>query len=140
MIGRSIAEENGADGQAGSDCRPSGVRGVGYTADHARLLPRLRWVAQWPDPDGPLRPEQVVPDEDGDTGDVAWPAFAVDPTRPYGDMTEIALDMAEALDLPLAEGAGGDARLSPEVEARLDALHQTMPAALRVLVLHSAAT
>lgn len=69
----------------------------------------------------------------GSMSGAAWPALAVDPKRPYGDMTNVESDMADALDLPVA--AGGTRRGSPpEVEARSAALHRTMLAALRVLV------
>lgn len=86
----------------------------GYTTKHMAALPRLNWEvlhATGSVSQDPLKPDQVEPseaEEEDKDGGRTWPVMAVSVKRPYGDKT----------------GSGSLA------------LHHTVPAALRVVVLH----
>lgn len=106
-----------------------------YTAEHAALLPRLRWkicnAVGSPIP-GALEPGQI--EYIRDIADAAtWPVAAVNAKRPYRDMTRFKFDMADAFGLP---HESGDDDMPEPALARLLALHCTTVAALRVVLLH----
>ena len=81
------------------------------TAEHRALLPKLRleWDA-----------ERDVP--------------AVDPQRPYGDMTWYTVEMATHLGTPPETDADGRAIMSDEEETRLERLHREMQPAMQILL------
>jgi hypothetical protein len=56
----------------------------------------------------------------------SWRGSAIDCKRPYGDFTNFTIDMASALGLPVTAGADRIARISPQDEERMEALHDEM--------------
>lgn len=106
--------------------------GFTYTVEHAALLPLLRWEFE-------EAAASIAPERDADTGDLAWPVPSINFKRPYSEMTHAESDMAATLGLLGQVDETGRASLPPEVEARMATLHLTMPATLRVLVLHGGA-
>ena len=67
-----------------------------------------------------------------------YPGAAIDPKRPYGDMSYIEIDMAKALGcLPPPPSDGSPARLPEALEERLGRLHFQMLGAVQVFVEHA---
>jgi hypothetical protein len=60
-------------------------------------------------------------------------APAIDPKRPYGN-SDVLLDIAEILEEPLFEDAGGEKHLSAEQAERSERLHKETQMALAVIL------
>jgi len=58
--------------------------------------------------------------------------LAIDPKRPYGDMTYFELDMAEILDMPLDEDQAGQKKVSDKQQKVFDQLFRDLPVSLSV--------
>ncbi len=108
---------------------PANMTALGLTSDgkfrltgeHLNLIKAI--LFQWPDED------QVTELFDLDL----WPAPAMDPKRPYGDMSYFQADMAHILGLKV-EASDGKKELSEEQERALQHLHWQMLGALQVFV------
>lgn len=55
----------------------------------------------------------------------------IDPKRPYGN-SDVLMDIAEILDEPVFESAGGDRHLNPEQADRFERLHRETQTALQL--------
>lgn len=98
-----------------------------FTQEHAMLLKRLS--VEWSN----------AHDNEDRLDDGQYPALAVDPKRPYGDMTYFQVDMAQALGvLPPPPADGRPARLPDDLEARLGRVHWQMLGAVQVFVENAA--
>lgn len=94
-----------------------------FSEDHRALLKVLS--VEWPN-------EYDIEDLNSEG---AFPAPRGDGKRPYGDMSFYFLDMITALGLPRPERGPDDRiELAPELEAKLQALHFQILAAIQVFV------
>ena len=91
------------------------------TREHLKLIKMLMF--EWPDED--------QASDRLNSGD--WPTPAMDPKRPYGDMSYFKKDMAYILDLKV-ETKDGKKELSEDQEKALQLLHWQMLGALQVFV------
>lgn len=114
---------NGGDGVNDEDVGLSADGSFQFAPEHARLVQQLS--VEW---------SNRYDNEDRlDCGQ--YPGLAVDPKRPYGDMTYFQVDMARALGvLPPPPEDGSPARLPSALEERLGRLHWQMLGALQVFV------
>lgn len=104
----------------------SGVAGDGsfvFRQEHATLLKGANWRVV-----GAENIEEVLATPD------MWPMPYIDGKRPYGDMSYYQLDMARLLGEPYAIGPDGKALPDEAKDARLEALHGEMTAALQVFL------
>ncbi len=67
----------------------------------------------------------------------AWPLPYIDGKRPYGHMSYYQLDMASLLGEPREIGADRHALADEDKDARMQALHYEMTAALQVFLTHA---
>lgn len=67
----------------------------------------------------------------------SWRGTAIDCKRPYGNFTNFTIDMARALGLPITAGADNIARISPQDEERMDALHLQMQNVVAAYLRHA---
>ncbi len=64
----------------------------------------------------------------------SFSALAINPKRPYGDMTYFELDMADILGIPLAKDSAGKPEISKEQQAEFDRLFADLPFSLGVFL------
>lgn len=67
----------------------------------------------------------------------SWQGTTIDCKRPYGDFTNYTIDMARALGLPITAGADRIARISPEDDDRMGALHVQMQNVVAAYLRHA---
>gem|GEM_PF-3353770 len=66
----------------------------------------------------------------------AWPGPAIDPKRPYGDMSNWEVEMAKMLDLPLTKNDEGYVETSQEQNAQLFNYHLSQLACAQAILEH----
>jgi hypothetical protein len=98
---------------------------------HARFAPGVYDI-------GSDQPFTVTPDHIKLLKVASWRGAAIDCKRPYGDFTNFTIDMAEALGLPITIGANRIARISPQDDERLGALHLQMQKVVAAYMRHAA--
>lgn len=54
----------------------------------------------------------------------SWRAFTIDAKRPYGNLNNYPVEMAQTLGLPVTVDHQGYARIAPELDQELTALHR----------------
>jgi hypothetical protein len=105
--------------------------GFQFEAEHGKLIAALRWVVMT----DRVSFEPIAIGACLCNGGL-WLVTSANFKRPYGDMTYCELDMAEILGLPV-DKSGDEYRIAPELDERLNALHQRMHIALQVFVQHA---
>jgi hypothetical protein len=68
---------------------------------------------------------------------MSWRGAEVDCKRPYGEFTNFTIDMASALSLPITAGTDRIARISPQDDERMHALHQQMQSVVTAYIRHA---
>jgi hypothetical protein len=111
-------------GAPGTGVGPDGM--FTFRAEHATLLKAANWR---------LDDRQAIEAMFGRQN--AWPVPYIDGKRPYGGMTYYQLDMASWLDEPYEIGADGHPLADEDKDARMQALHNEMMAALQVFLTHA---
>lgn len=100
---------------------------IDFTAEHAKLIPAIRWAAI----DANDLTDELTPGPDPSIPGGGWQIRSINFKRPFGDMTYFQLDMAEILGIPTA------GELSPESEEHLNQVYDELHQALQVFVVHA---
>ena len=97
---------------------------------HARFEPGVYDV-------GERQPFTVTPDHIKLLKVASWQGTEIDCKRPYGDFTNYTIDMARALDIPITAGTDRIARIPPEEDDRMRALHLQMQNVVAAYLRHA---
>lgn len=67
----------------------------------------------------------------------SWRAFTIDSKRPYGELNNYPVEMAQALGLGVSKDDQGYATIDPEFDQKLRALHQKTQLVLQAYIEHA---
>lgn len=67
----------------------------------------------------------------------SWRAFTIDPKRPYGNLTNYPVEMAQALGLPVSINGQGYFETDPDTEQELVVLHRKSQFVLQAFIEHA---